>query len=576
MASSSNDQDRHSPAAASDQFRIGYMSDVEGHWDYFLESVQRSNVIDWEEADCTPPIKKKENEIKFKRLILRPNTHFIYGGDTVDKGPGDIRLVRSLVSLKKRYPERVHLLVGNRDLNKIRLPSELSESDMKRDIEDIPKPFWDRNAKSLKEYLEDVRAKEAADGISGGASLEKLNTKQQRLRYILKHTLGCPDTFEFRREEIQILTEIYGEYPPKLETHDFTPIGGFDEPSSDITDEEVVDSFLYEISDAEGSLRQYLNLSQIAAIVGNTIFVHGAIDSLTMKFVPSLGTKFEVPTLPPPPFAAPYEAIRTDGRIIENVHEWVESLNNYLKQGLKDFSHRPQWNDERTSRGGEGLLAIQNRPSMWGRSVVCNSYADGGVVSTDDAEQKRQQALLTAQEQLDPLAFEGIASNVMDPAPAQWLLKHGIQRIVVGHKPTGDCPAVLSSKYTGVEIVAVDTSFSHRKDLHESENIGMKRFGENRGEAIAMVEIAGKDALSNWLETSGVLACGTEYSNEFPILSSSDGNKEKGDHHLGRKLSNGWWVKVAVPPNYHLCRGSGRFIEYDIRSMKDVMNDLIM
>ena len=121
-----------------------------------------------------------------------------------------------------------------------------------------------------------------------------------------------------------------------------------------------------------------------------------------------------------------------------------------------------------------------------------------------------------------------------------------------------------------MEIVAVDTSFSHRRDLHESENIGMKRFGENRGEAIAMVEIAGKDSLSNWLETSGILACGTEYSNEYPILSGSDGNMEKGDHHLGRKLSNGWWVKAAVPPNYHLCRGSGRFVEYDIRSMKEV------
>ena len=140
---------------------------------------------------------------------------------------------------------------------------------MKRDLEDIPKPFWDRNAKSLKEYLEDLRAKEAADG-DDGASLEKWNTKQERLRYMLKHTLGCPDTFEFRREEIQILTEIYGEYPPKLEMHDVTPIGSFDgPPSSDITDEEVVDSFLYEISEAEGSLRQYLNLSQIAAIVGS-------------------------------------------------------------------------------------------------------------------------------------------------------------------------------------------------------------------------------------------------------------------------------------------------------------------
>ncbi len=76
------------------------------------------------------PTVESKNEIKFQRLSLRDNAHLVYGGDTVDKSPGDIRLVWALVSLKKRYPDRGPLLVGNRDLNKIRLPSELSEADM--------------------------------------------------------------------------------------------------------------------------------------------------------------------------------------------------------------------------------------------------------------------------------------------------------------------------------------------------------------------------------------------------------------------------------------------------------------
>ena len=37
----------------------------------------------------------------------------------VDNGEGDVRLCKRLVALKQRYPERVHLLVGNRDLNKV-------------------------------------------------------------------------------------------------------------------------------------------------------------------------------------------------------------------------------------------------------------------------------------------------------------------------------------------------------------------------------------------------------------------------------------------------------------------------
>lgn len=565
-----------SPASASDQFRIGYFSDIEGHWEYFLECVDRSNVVDWEDADCPPSVTENAKEgIKFQRMILRPNAHFIYGGDTVDKGPGDIRMVRALVSLKKRYPDRVHLLVGNRDLNKIRLSSELSESDMKIPIEVVGRPFWDPNAKSLKEHLEGLREKDEEEN----ASLDKWNTRAERLRYMLKHTLGCPDTFEFRREEVKLLTQIHGEYPMIPETHDVTPIhttplDGLDETTPEVTDEEVVDSFLYEMS-PEGSLLQYLHLSSIGAIVGNTIFVHGAIDQLTMKYVPHVTTKFQVPTTPPPPFETSYIPEPTDGTMVENVHEWIQSLNEYLQHGMKDYAERPEWNDERTSRGGEALLAIQNRPSMWGRSVVCNSYADGGVIATPGAEEERKQALRTARDQLDPLAFEGIASNVMDPVPSQWLLEHGIQRIVVGHKPTGDCAAVLSPKYTGVEIVSVDTSYSKRRDLNGSTESGVKNFGSSRGDAIVMVEISGIDAQRNSLDTFGVLACGTEYSNKFGILGIEKGElAEDGDPHLGIKLPSGWWIKAAVPPNYHLCRGSGRTTEYDVRPIDDVISEL--
>lgn len=480
--------------------------------------------------------------------------------------------------------------MGNRDLNKLRLSSELAESDMERPIEDIAGPFWDRNAPNLKEYLEDLQTKKSGDDSKPTTSLEELNTRPERLRYMLKHTLGCPDTFEFRREEVQLLTHIYGQYPPDAETQHATPIhtseseGICQDPAIEVTDEQVVDSFLYEIS-PEGSLRQYLHLSSIAAIVGNTVFVHGALDRLTMKYVPSIETKFQIPTSPPPQFTEAHTTTDpTDGTMIDNVHEWVTALNEYIQHGLKDFESRPEWNDERTTRGGEALMAIQNRPSMWGRSIVCNSYADGGVITTEEAIEERQRALQTAQEASDPLAFEGIASDVMDPVPSKWLLEHGIQRIVVGHKPTGDCAAVLSSKYTGVEIVAVDTSYSHRRGFATTKT----KFGNNRGDAIAMVEIAGKDGFTNWLETSGVLACGTEYfshANKFPTLSSFNGEEELGEHsddnvgegdpHLGMKLSDGWWVKACRGSNYHLCRGSGRFVEYDVRPMQEIMDDLV-
>ena len=206
---------------------------------------------------------------------------------------------------------------------------------------------------------------------------------------------------------------------------------------------------------------------------------------------------------------------------------------------------------------------------MWGRTVVCNSFADGGVIHSENALNERKKALQIANEQLDPRAFEGIASNVLDPAPSKWLLDHGIQRMVVGHKPTGDCAAVLSSKYTGVEIVSVDTSYSHRKDLKESR----KRFGDSRGDAIALVEIVGNGEC-NRLESFGVLACCNEYRNYYPMLNSEEFN-DIGDPYLGRQLPSGWWVKASTgASNYHLCRGTGRLVEYCSRPINEVKSEL--
>ena len=559
-----------------DNFRIGYVADVEGHWEYFLEYVERSKVLDWEEHDShNKYLSSTANGIALQRLNLRPNTHFIYGGDSVDKGPGDIRLCRALVGLKKRYPDRVHLLVGNRDLNKLRFSSELSDEDMCRPIDHIKRPFWDRKAKSYEEHLEEILRTHAA--TNGDYTLDHFNTKAERLRWMLKHTLGCPDTFEFRREEISFLHKVYGCYPPNSETHESSPVhtdisrtnNDVNADTTNVTDEDVVNSFDYEINHTEGSLRQYLHHASIAAIIGNTIFVHGAIDRLTMCFVPSRNSKFELPTSSPPSFSEPSTNI-SDGTMIDDAHEWVESLNEFLHDGLNDFESRPHWNEERTSRGGEALLAIQNRPSMWGRSVVCNSYADGGVVATDDAEEQRKQALRVAEEESNPLAFEGVASNVFDQAPADWLLTHGIKRIVVGHKPTGDCPAVLSSAYTGVEVCSVDTSFARRRDISTDEK--SNRFGVNRGDAMAVVEIAGSDCHNNCLEVSGTLADGTEYSNTHPHIGNNKDSTTSGDSILGKRTVDGWWIKASISPGqYHLCRGYGRTVEYNTRSEEDVV-----
>jgi hypothetical protein len=45
-------------------------------------------------------------------LSLKDDVIFVFGGDAFDKGPWDIRFGNQLVALKKRYPERVVLIIG--------------------------------------------------------------------------------------------------------------------------------------------------------------------------------------------------------------------------------------------------------------------------------------------------------------------------------------------------------------------------------------------------------------------------------------------------------------------------------
>jgi hypothetical protein len=56
----------------------GFLSDVEGNWDFFLKYVEISKVLSWSDGSKT-------------QLVLKDDCRFVFGGDAVDKGTGDIR-----------------------------------------------------------------------------------------------------------------------------------------------------------------------------------------------------------------------------------------------------------------------------------------------------------------------------------------------------------------------------------------------------------------------------------------------------------------------------------------------------
>ena len=214
---------------------VGFLTDSEGNWNHLLNYVRISRVLFWVEEET--------------HLGLRDDCGFVFGGDAFDKGAGiggDIRLSQLLVRLKSEFPDRVFLLLGNRDLNKLRFAAELHRSDIARPLAACPALIPCEQI-SVLEYLQKLASR------SPDLSPEALNTEINRLRYCYEETLGCADTFELRRRELAQLKQCQPEQ---------------------VSERDVLDHVVASVRKG-GIVHEYISHAVIAAVIGDTIFVHG-------------------------------------------------------------------------------------------------------------------------------------------------------------------------------------------------------------------------------------------------------------------------------------------------------------
>ena len=190
---------------------ISFITDCEGDYQYWSRCVALSEVVEF----------NSQGSLSFKRRDAQDS--FVFGGDVFDKGLGDLRIAGQLVEFKKSHPDRVWLLAGNRDLNKLRFPAELAEDEI-----DVPQPvpLYPRAPPqvSLRSFLE-----KQLDGEDAGKTVDDVNTQANRLRWILDHTMTATGAFELRRQEMAILS-------------------GKD--AGAVSDDEVVSSFLESVAQA--------------------------------------------------------------------------------------------------------------------------------------------------------------------------------------------------------------------------------------------------------------------------------------------------------------------------------------
>jgi len=300
---------------------ISFVSDVEGDVSYWHRFTNVSAALRADEAG----------------LYLVPGAELVFGGDSVDKGGYDLAFLEELLALKERHPTRVHLILGNRDINKMRLAAELAPANW-ISAREHPGVYW-RPEHTPATYL---------------ASLPpalRVDTSASRLKYMLSDNMGSPRAFELRRSEL-------------LERRE-----GGGESGAAVSDEEVLASYMRSLQ-AGGVMRRFLEHARLAVLLDGYLFVHGAVHECGFGVVPGR-----------PRCVSVSEWVDSlNAFAAEEVGEWARALDEGRAEEWRAPAER-RWREGFFERPGGRLMAygMARQPSGANApTVVYSSYLDEG------------------------------------------------------------------------------------------------------------------------------------------------------------------------------------------------------
>ena len=233
-------------------------------WDIYIS---KSNVL-----IRLPGINENQRPV----LDLKTNCEIVFGGNISGKGSGDIRIMREILSLKHRYPSRVHIILGGNEVNRLRLPFELTD----HMLYERPTTFFGSSEDNV-------------DVDAAFRSFLEADQLSERAQWILTETMNSRDSFENRRNEI----------------HDL----GF----WSIDSQYVAQTYIDLMAPEDGLQDKYLSKGLFATIVADTLFVHNALALRYKGYVPPYNGKSVITNL--------------------NVRDWVVEMNAFAARQINEF-----------------------------------------------------------------------------------------------------------------------------------------------------------------------------------------------------------------------------------------------
>ena len=125
-------------------------------------------------------------------LLKDPGNHIAFLGDYFDNGPYMFMSIKGIVDCHRQSPEQVHIILGNRDINKMRIAVEkdIDYVNTPPTIKNIWKTWQDKPSEAFTTfYAKDSR---------------RANTPLERTKHLLDKTYGAPNLLENIANELNI------------------------------------------------------------------------------------------------------------------------------------------------------------------------------------------------------------------------------------------------------------------------------------------------------------------------------------------------------------------------------------
>lgn len=467
--------------------RISFLTDIEGDGAYLDRYVNQSKVLAFAKPTDDDYYTKPfyDRHIVFQDSPKEGNdnddtiqTMLVFGGDATDKGGSDLYVLRQLLSLQRRYgTERVKFVLGNRDINKMRIWQELLY------FSNCNHVYWDHPSSPLSN------------------NNSPYGTLVDKLKWMLSKTMGSPDAFQLRREELSKLKKraVSEEEVVQSYIQTTTPCGAknsLQDASATITTTTTTTTTMTQGSKMDykneaGLMTTYLNNAQVLCKVGSVLFLHGALPPPLFAVPQNCNTTSDNNNLLLNYFhyAMPWKEYTTTTTNIRHLQDWIGATNQFSSTQISSWNNLTAI-DVYRHKLWSPMGGYHNDPAFVPGSSLLQ-YGMSSIPGNTAANKTRNNPTVVYNNWPFLNSMNNHGEKNDNATAMKWLLsqfyhKYDIQAIVTGHKPQGDLPlpiqirpipdqtmldndhhstvptphSITSSKSAALWILSCDTSYS--------------------------------------------------------------------------------------------------------------------